>query len=109
MTPGRPSSSSSTSPGSAAARLEVSPDDAGDPAGERLRHDGLLGVGGHVGRADPREPELGDAARLRAAVSRTRPPCGPPWSASVDGCAAESTPDGDTASFTTAIAALIVP
>ncbi len=39
----------------------------------------------------------------------TRPPAGPPSSASVEGCAAESTPDGETASFTTAIAAFTVP
>ena len=42
-------------------------------------------------------------------VSSTSPPAGPPCSASVDGCAAERTPEGETASFTTAIAALIVP
>ena len=41
--------------------------------------------------------------------SSTSPPDVPPWRSSVDGCAAESTPDGETASFTTAIAALIVP
>jgi hypothetical protein len=39
----------------------------------------------------------------------SRPPLGPPCSASVEGRAFESTPDGDTASLTTAIPALTVP
>ena len=46
VTPGRPSSPSSSSPGRAAAGLEVSPDHAVDPARERLGHDRLLGPAG---------------------------------------------------------------
>ena len=42
-------------------------------------------------------------------VCSTRCPEGTPGGASVEGCAAERTPEGDTASFTTATAALIVP
>ena len=49
--------------GRAAAGLEVSPDDAGDPAGERLGHDGLLGACRNLGSADAREAELRDVAR----------------------------------------------
>src|SRR6185312_6261579 len=44
-----------------AARLEVPPDDAGDPAGEGLRHNRLRRVARHVLLADPGEAKLGDA------------------------------------------------
>ena len=41
--------------------------------------------------------------------ARTRLPSRCSWSASVDGSAADRTPEGETASFTTAMPALIVP
>ena len=91
----------------AATGLEVPPHDAGDPARERLRHNGLLGVGGHLGRADPREPELSDAAGLEAARARDRPAVLLQLVGRRLG--ADRTPEGDTTSFTTAMAALIVP
>ena len=57
VTPGMPSSSWLDLTGSAAARAEVSPDDAVDPALQRLGPDGLDRVLGHLGRADPRQTQ----------------------------------------------------
>ena len=51
----------------AAAGLEVSPDDAGDAALERLGLDGLDGVLGDLRRPDRGQAEQGDVAGLDAA------------------------------------------
>ena len=54
--------------GRAAAGLEVSPDDAGDPALQRLRLHGLDGVLGYLRHPDRRQAEQRDAARLDGPV-----------------------------------------
>ena len=59
----------------AAARLEVSPDDAVDPALERLRFDRLLGAVRHFVRRNLRQTERRDVAgadRLGELVARLR-------------------------------------
>ena len=83
MTPGSPSSSSSTSPGHAASGLEVAPDDACDPALERLGHDRLLGVVGDVGGLIAVSP-ISATPPGSTGSARTRPPAGVPSRSSVD-------------------------
>ena len=69
----------------AAAGLEVPPDDAGDPALERLGLDGVDGVLGDLGRADRRQAEQRRRRRARAASSSVKPLSVEPVRSSVDG------------------------
>ena len=108
VTPGSPSSSSSTSPGVPPPGLKSRQT---TPVMPPASASGTTACSAPSGTSDERiavSPSCATAPGSSGSFS-TSPPSGPPVSDSVDGRALERTPAGLTASFTTAIVALIVP
>ena len=109
MIPGSPSSSASTSPGvppPGLKSLQTTPVIPPESAS------GTTACTASAGTSEvriTRQAKLCDVTGGERLLEHEASRSALPAASSVDGCAAERTPEGDTASFTTAIAALTVP